>query len=378
MKTVYFDNSATTFTKPREVGEAVKNAVESCANPSRGSHILSKKADEILYDVRESTAGLFDAEAENVVFTQSTTYALNFAIKGLVERGDHVLIDSFAHNASYRPLAALADDGFCTYTVYNALDPLDDIAAKLRKNTTTIIATHHSNITSDTLPIGEMGRICEKYGLTFIVDAAQSAGHSEISVKNNGINALCVPGHKGLYGPMGVGALVVNPRTSGRIKCATLIEGGAGINSADIKMPEEYPERLEAGTLPLPAICGLGRGIEFVKKTGVMKIAERMSQLSSAAKEGLEDIGGIRVIGKSDAGVVSFIPGEASPAECSRYLSENGICTRSGYHCAPLAHRTFGTEQNGTVRISFSFFNTENEIAYFIRKMRAFIRENNI
>lgn len=356
----------------------MKNAVESCANPSRGSHILSKRADERVYDTRERTAELFDAEAENVVFTQSTTYALNFAIKGLVSRGDHVLIDSFAHNASYRPLAALADNGFCIYSVYNALDPLDDIASKLRKNTTTVIATHHSNITSDTLPIVEIGKMCAKYGLTFIVDAAQSAGHSEISVKKYGISALCVPGHKGLYGPMGVGALVVNPQASGRTKCATLIEGGAGINSADRKMPEEYPERLEAGTLPLPAICGLGSGIEFVKNTGVMRIAEKMSRLSSAAKEKLESIGGIRVIGRADGGVVSFVPGEASPAECSRYLSENGICTRSGYHCAPLAHKTFGTEKNGTVRISFSYFNTESEITYFIRKMHTFMRENNI
>ncbi|MBQ9718190.1 MAG: aminotransferase class V-fold PLP-dependent enzyme, partial [Clostridia bacterium] len=238
-RTVYLDNAATTYPKPEEVLRAASDAMRNAGgNPGRGSHRLSSAAAELVYDCRTAAAELFGAEPERVVFTLNATHALNFAVKGLAEAGCHILIDNYAHNAAYRPVAALAADGLAEYDIYDASgdgdEIIENIRNKLRPDTRMVIATHQSNICSYVLPVKKIGQFCAQYGLHFIVDASQSAGHLPIDMESMNITALCMPGHKGLFGPMGVGMLLSAPD----VRYHTLLEGGAGIHSLDAAMPE--------------------------------------------------------------------------------------------------------------------------------------------
>lgn len=362
-RTVYLDNAATTFPKPEEVLHAVSDAMRKYGgNPGRGSHRLSSEAAALVFDCRTAAAELFGAEPENVVFTMNATQALNFAIKGLAEPGCHILIDNYAHNAAYRPVTALANAGLAEFDVYDASGDDDavlaEIQSKLRPETRLVIATHQSNICPHIQPVGKIGRLCAQYGLHFIVDASQSAGHLPVNLRGMNITALCMPGHKGLYGPMGVGMLLSAPD----IRYHTVLEGGAGVHSLDAAMPEELPERLEAGTLPLPAIAGLLAGIRFVRRTGLQEIRLHECTLTSALTEYLEGCPGITVYGGGIGSVVSFHMDGYSPAEVGAHLASRGICVRTGYHCAPLAHRTVGSFENGSVRAGVSYFSKMSDI----------------
>lgn len=362
-RTVYLDNAATTYPKPEEVLRAASDAMRNAGgNPGRGSHRLSAAAAELVYDCRTAAAELFGAEPERVVFTLNATHALNFAVKGLAEAGCHILIDNYAHNAAYRPVAALAAAGLAEYDIYDASgdgdEIMEDIRSKLRPDTRMVIATHQSNICSHVLPVKTIGQFCAQYGLHFIVDASQSAGHLPIDMESMNITALCMPGHKGLFGPMGVGMLISAPD----VRYRTILEGGAGIHSLDAAMPEEFPERLEAGTLPLPAVAGLLAGIRFVRRTGLQEIRLHECTLTSALTEYLEGCPGITVYGESVGSVVSFNADGYSPAEVGAHLASRGICVRTGYHCAPLAHRTVGSFENGSVRAAVSYFNKMSDI----------------
>ncbi len=366
MRTVYLDNAATTYPKPPEVVKAVREAMTKYGgNPGRGSHIMSNNSGEVLFECRSANADLFYSSAEKFSFTMNATQSLNFAIKGLIHKGDHVLIDNFAHNASLRPLLALVNDGICTYDIFDLRNP-DSIERLIRSNTRVIIVTHHSNITSNSVSLGQIGEICAIYKLKLIVDASQSAGHLPISMTDMNITSLCMPGHKGLYAPMGVGVLISSPTAEYR----TLIEGGAGINSTDTKMPDTLPERLEAGTLPMPAICGLLKGVEFVSKTGIGKIHGRECRLSERLVRRLTKINGVRLYGETNGPVVSFNIDGISPAELGKCLSDSGVCVRTGYHCAPLAHKTVGSYENGSVRVSFSYFNRDSDVDYFTDRLK--------
>jgi len=360
---VYFDNAATTYPKPEAVVRAAADAMRNAGgNPGRGSHKLSAAAAELVFDCRTAAAELFGAEPECVVFTVNATYALNFAVKGLAEPGCHILIDNYAHNAAYRPVAALADAGLAEYDLYDASgdgdETLENIRNKLRPETRIVLATHQSNICSHVLPVEKIGRLCAQYGIHFIVDASQSAGHLPIDLRRMNITALCMPGHKGLYGPMGVGMLISAPD----VRYHTLIEGGAGIRSLDAAMPEDLPERLEAGTLPLPAIAGLLAGIRFVRRTGLQEIRLHECTLTSELTDRLAGLPGVTVYGESVGPVVSFNLDGFSPAEVGAHLASRGICVRTGYHCAPLAHRTVGSFENGSVRAGVSYFNKMADI----------------
>ncbi len=370
MRTVYLDNAATTYPKPPEVVKAVREAMTKYGgNPGRGSHILSNKSGEILYDCRSAIADLFSANAENVSFTMNATQSLNFAIKGLVRNGDHVLIDNFAHNASLRPLLALVNDGICTYDIFDLRSP-DSIERLIRSDTRVVIVTHHSNITSNSVSLSLIGEICAIYKLKLIVDVSQSAGHLPISMTDMNITSLCMPGHKGLYAPMGVGVLISSPDAEYR----TIIEGGAGINSTDTKMPDSLPERMEAGTLPMPAICGLLKGVEFINKTGIERIHKKECQLSERLVRQLTKIKGIQLYGETRGPVISFNIDGISPSDLGKRLSDNGVCVRTGYHCAPLAHKTVESYENGSVRVSFSYFNRESDVDYFMEKLKFTLR----
>ncbi len=369
-RTAYFDNAATSYPKPAAVIRAVTEAMRTAGNPGRGSHRLANTAAELVYDCRNAAAEMFGAEPERVVFTAGATHALNAAIKGLAEPGCHILIDNYAHNAALRPVYALAADGIAEYDVYNAdgdeEQVLGNIVKKLRPTTRILIAAHQSNICSHVLPLESIGTLCREYGIHLIVDAAQSAGHLPIDLHEMNITALCVPGHKGLFGPMGVGMLISAPD----VNYKTILEGGAGIHSLDASMPEELPERLEAGTLPLPAIAGLLAGIRYVRQTGMQEIRLHECTLTSELTDRLREIPGVTLYGESVGSVVGFNIDGYSPAEVGAHLASRGICVRTGYHCAPLAHRTVGSFENGSVRVSVSHTNRMAEIGWLVKAVR--------
>lgn len=363
MRTIYLDNAATTWPKPDTVIRAVSDAMRrSGGNPGRGSHRLSAAAAELVYDCRTAAAELFGGDPERVVFTVNATHALNCAVKGLAEPGCHILLDNYAHNAVYRPVKALADAGLAEFDLYDASgddeEVLGNIRRLLRPETRIVLATHQSNICSRVLPVEKIGQFCTQYGLHFIVDASQSAGHLPIDLEKMHITALCLPGHKGLFGPMGTGLLLSAPD----VRFGTLIEGGAGIHSLDPTMPEELPERLEAGTLPLPAIAGLLAGIRYVRRIGTEEIHLHECTLAAELTRRLHELPGAAVYGESIGPVVGFTLDGFSPAEIGAHLASRGICVRTGYHCAPLAHRTAGSYESGSVRAGFSWFNKMSDV----------------
>lgn len=358
---IYLDNAATTWPKPPEVIRAAADAMRSSGgNPGRGSHPLAEAAAELVYACRETAGRFFGAEPERVVFTSGATAALNVALRGLVPPGGHILYDSLCHNAVRRPILAMVREGAASADVYDASGGdgavLSSLLSHLRPDTSAVVATHQSNICSKVLPIRRIGAICRAGGIPLIVDAAQSAGHIPIDVRRDGIAALAVPGHKGLYGPPGVGMLILGEGIVPR----PLLYGGAGIRSLDAEMPESLPERLEAGTLPLPAIAGLCAGILWTSSRGVDAIRRRISALSRIFFSSLS--ASFTVHGSADGSVVSFTHRTLSPARIGAALAEEGICVRTGFHCAPDAHRALGTGPDGTVRVSFSAFNTEEDV----------------
>ncbi len=371
MKTIYFDSAATTFIKPPRVYAETDRAFKNfSANSGRGSHSLSIKASEKIYECREAIASAFGAEAENVIFTFNTTYALNMAIKGVAERGDHFLISNLEHNSVARPIHRLAKDKIITYDVFDAYcggvatpdKVISDLVACLRPNTRCVVCTHTSNICSYSPPIYEIGKFCREHNLIFIVDGAQGAGHVPIDIVKNNIDILCMPSHKGLYGPQGLGVMITN----GRIAPKTLIEGGSGINSLILEMPDDPPERYEAGTLPCYAIHGLRFGVEFVEKYGYSNIAKKEAFLWDMLYGKLHDCERIKIYDTHHKGsIFLFNILGADSSEIGVRLSEKGICVRAGYHCASLAHKALDTHADGCgggVRVSFSVFNTPDEV----------------
>ena len=366
---IYFDNAATTFPKPQAVTNEVLYCMESfCGNAGRGSHTLAMRSAEAVYNAREAVASLFSAESENVVFTLNTTYALNMAIKGILTRGGHILISNMEHNSVLRPIARLAADKKIRYDVFKAYDRhkrltpkeiLSDITSRLRSDTKAIVCIHSSNICSYSLPIREIGQFCRRHGILFIVDAAQSAGHLPISIVDDCIDILCLPAHKGLYSPQGVGIMVLRQG----LRIDTLIEGGNGVSSLELGMGDSAPERYEGGTLCLPSIAGLYRGVEFVKQIGIETIASHERKLWKRAFDRLSSIRGIKIYDPEDMGsVMLFNLNGISADTLGELLSSKGFCLRTGFHCSALAHKALGTIDGGGVRIGFGIFNTESEV----------------
>ena len=367
---IYLDNAATSFPKPRRVAEEQLRCMQIYGgNPGRGSHALALAAAEKIYECREELASLFGAQnPESVIFTMNATMALNTAIKGLLHHGDHVLISDMEHNAVFRPIYKLAKEGVIRYDVFQTF-PLDpsrnaericaSILEKLRPNTKMLICAHASNICSATLPLAEIGALCRKKGVLFVVDAAQSAGHLPIDMQKMNIDALCVPGHKGLWGPQGCGALLLREG----IVAATLLEGGSGYNSLEGDMPTEAPERYEAGTLPTPSIAGLLEGIRAIKQFGIDSIHAHECMLTNRLRERLFTIPKVTLYAPHHTGsVLLFSLPEISADRVGEFLNERGFCVRTGFHCAALAHATLQTPKAGAVRISPSLFNTTEQI----------------
>ena len=359
---IYLDNAATTFPKPTEVTSEVLRCIEEyCGNPGRGGHRLAVAAAEKIYECREKVSSFFGLDTpENVFFSLNATSAVNTVIKGAVRPGCHVLISDMEHNAVYRPVFKLKKDRIVDFDVFGTRG---DVAANfeklIRKNTTLAVCTHIPNISSREIEIAKIGEICRKRGITFVVDASQSAGHITVDINSINADAVCFPGHKGLYGIQGCGGVCLRQG----VRLDTLIEGGNGVNSLDGNMPDFSPERFEAGTLPTPAIVALSKGIDEIQKIGVGEICRRERELFRYCLEKLSAVGGVTVYEAEFAGPVLLFNIDGLPSDIvAAELARKNICVRGGYHCAALGHKTLGTPRGGAVRISFGIFNTEKEI----------------
>lgn len=365
---IYLDNAATTFPKPQCVTDEICKCIKKyCGNPGRSAHMLSIKSAEKIYEARELLAELFDGDAENVAFTYNTTYALNFAIKSLLKYSTHVLISDIEHNSVYRPIYELSNQRLCTFDIFSTNGTNDEIikniADKIKSNTKMLICTHVSNVGERRLPIFEIGELCKKNGITFIVDGAQSAGIHNISVRKMNISALCIPSHKGLYGPQGVGAIIFNDSVIGR----TIIEGGTGINSLDPKMPDFTPEAYEAGTPSTPSIAGLVASLKWLKDINIDKVRAHEEELYNILYNLLHSNDKVTVYKMNcyDGNTLMFNINGLSSASVGAELNRRDICVRSGFHCSPLAHRLLNTGDSGAVRVSLSVFNTKSDIYSF-------------
>ena len=313
-----------------------------------------------------------------MIFTASCTQALNTVIKGVLQRGDHVVISSLEHNAVVRPLHRMQEDGFITFSVAEV--SVDDDEETIRRcrnaineRTRLMIYTHASNVFGTRLPVERLCALAHQYGILFCLDAAQSAGVFPIDLQNDGYDFVCCAGHKYLYGPMGTGLLLIGREASLR----PLIEGGTGSVSDEFAMPDFYPDRLEAGTLNIPGIMGLQAGVRFVAQQGTAQLYQKEMRLLHSLRNTLRTYRRIRLYGGNeahdDAPVLSFSVERTASEEVARYLSEqHHIAVRAGLHCAPLAHRFMGTDDGGTVRISPSVFTTMREMDFLANSLRKF------
>ncbi len=357
---IYLDSGATSFHKPAQVRQAVLRAMETCANPGRGGYPAAMAASRQVYRCRMLAAKLFDCREEQVVLTSNCTHGLNIAIRSLVKPGDKVVISGFEHNAVTRPLHALgAKVTVAGRKLFDQKDTLEAFSEAL-EGASAAVFTHVSNVFGYVLPVEELAAMCRKRGVPFIVDAAQSAGALPISMKDLGAAFIAMPGHKGLLGPQGTGLLLCGGEAD------PLLMGGTGSESIRQEMPQFLPDRLEAGTVNVPGIAGLGAGLAYLERTGIRSIGRRERDLAKLCAEGLEKLGFPVFHGAPQAGTVSFLPGMDCEEGAER-LARQGFALRAGLHCAPLAHESAGTLETGTVRISVGYDTREGEIRAFLQ-----------
>ena len=363
---IYLDSAATSFQKPPEVAKAVLDAMARCASPGRGGYREAMEAAGLLYRCRERFAVFFECEPEQVVFTGSATHSLNLAIKSLVKPGDRVVVSGFEHNAVMRPLTALGADIVTAGTkLFDQEDTIRAFQSALTPDTKAVVCTHVSNVFGYVLPVEEIAALCRRRGIPLVIDAAQSAGHFPLRLKALGAAYIAMPGHKGLYGPQGTGVLLC-----GRVPSETLLEGGTGSLSRELDMPEFLPDRLEPGTANVPGIAGLEAGLAFVERVGLREIRAREERLLRYLREGLSTMEGVRCFsGVPQSGVLSVLFERLDCESAAERLAERGIAVRAGLQCAPQAHRSAGTLEVGTVRLSVSLFNTEREMASALRAL---------
>lgn len=375
---IYFDNAATSWPKPDAVPAAMERFLrEQGGSPGRSGHAVSIDAARVVYDARERAARLFGLEDPlAVVFAKNATEALNLALLGLLEPGDHVVTTSMEHNSVARPLRYLEGRGVSVTRVPcgadGSLEPAR-VAGALTAATKLAVLTHASNVVGTILPVAEVGEIVGKRDVLLCVDAAQSAGVVPIDVRSMGIDLLAFTGHKSLYGPQGTGGLCLGERARDRVR--PLLRGGTGSASDSDAHPEFLPDRLEAGTQNAVGLAGLAAGLDFIERRGVEAIRRREEALTARLLDGLDRVPGARVHGtgapERQTAVVSFELEGWSPSEVATELEERAdLCCRVGLHCAPLAHRQIGTFPEGTVRFGLGLFNTDDEIDTALEVLR--------
>lgn len=364
---IYLDAAATTLQKPKGVSAAVGKAVKTLTSPGRGQYYNAMLSSKIAYECREKAAQLFNVPyPDNVVFTFNATHGLNMAINSLVEKGDRVVVSGYEHNAVMRPLKHLgADTVIADCELFDSEGAVRSFERHITPDTKAVVCTHVSNVFGFIFPLEEIGGICRKKGVPFIVDASQSAG--AVKVDFNALNAefVAMPGHKGLYGPQGTGLLLC------RKSVVPLLKGGTGSSSKLSYMPDFLPDAGEAGTHNMPGISGLSAGLDFVMSTGTERILRHEKELIGYLIPRLSAIEGLRVFASGDsafqAGVLSLLPEHMDCEYYADLLSQYGVAVRAGFHCSPCAHDSAGTYDTGTVRVSVSAFNTRDEMAQFIK-----------
>ena len=383
MNTIYFDNAATSWPKPEETYDAMDRfSREIGGSPGRSGHRLSIKAGRVIMNTRETLCRLLHIDDPfQLLFTKNATEALNLAIYGLLLPGDHVITSSMEHNSVMRPLRVLESQGVelsivkCSPQGY--FDP-GDLMAAMKKHTKAIVLTHASNVTGTIMPIKEVGDIARGRGLILCVDAAQTAGALPIDVSDMNIDLLAFTGHKSLFGSQGTGGLYIRKGLEEKIR--PLMAGGTGSRSEFESQPDFMPDKYESGTLNTLGLAGLCAGGEYILRKGIDGIRAKEIMLTQHFLDGLQSINGVHIHGHGNASrqisVVSFNLDGMTPSEVSFTLDEQyGIMSRPGLHCAPAAHRTIGTFPGGTVRFSFGYFNTEEEISYALDALRQIRRK---
>lgn len=364
---IYLDNGATSFHKPAAVGIAVAEALRRCANPGRGGYEAAMEAARKVYECREEAAALFDCQPEQVVFTANCTHGLNIAIRTLLKPGGRAVISGFEHNAVTRPLHMMGVNvTVAGRKLFDWDDTLTEFEDALRRGADAAVFTHVSNVFGYILPVEQMARLCRQYGVPFILDAAQSAGAIPVDLQSLGADFIAMPGHKGLLGPQGTGLLL----------CARLpeplLQGGTGSDSIRQEMPDYLPDRVEAGTVNVPGIAGLAAGLRYLRRVGVENIGRRERTQAEKTAGGLTRLGLKVFSGSHQGGTVSFVP-SMDCDELAQKLAKRGIAVRAGLHCAPLAHKSAGTLETGTVRVSFGHDASPGQTQQFLAAMAALI-----
>lgn len=372
MRKIYLDNGATSFPKAPDLANAISNYITNIGcNINRGAYFDALEAEDTVFETRELLCDLFNFnKCENVIFTPSITYSLNMILKGMLKNKDHIIISSMEHNAVMRSLSSLENDGVTFSKVQcNSLGYLNavDIENAITPNTKAVVITHASNVCGSVLPLKDIGSICKKHNLIFIVDSAQSAGTLNIDMMDLNIDVLCFTGHKGLLGPQGIGGFLIKENIVPLVK--PIIEGGTGSLSELEVQPTYMPDKFESGTSNIPGIFGLNASLKYLDKIGVNSIYEKELELTKTFIEGIKNIDANLLVGSDSTdnrtAVVSLDFKELDNGIiCHKLNKEYGISTRSGLHCAPSAHKTLGTFPDGTVRFSFGHFNTVEDIKY--------------
>lgn len=367
---IYFDSAATTLQKPPTVARAAAEAVNTMTSPGRGNYGPASRASQVVLSCREKAADLFQVpQPEQVILTFNATHGLNLAVKSMIKPGSTVLVSGYEHNAVTRPLTTIPD-----VTVKTVKAPLfrpdlflEGFVRKLNSKVDGVIVTHVSNVFGYVLPVDEIAALCRQREVPLLVDASQSAGILPVRMKDWGAEFIAMPGHKGLYGPQGTGLLLC------RDTAQPLLEGGTGSQSRLQEMPDFLPDRLEAGTHNIPGVAGLLAGFQFLERKGIETICHHETALQEMTARGLERLSGVQVFRSRErgcqCGVLSFRVDRRDAEELADALADHGFAVRSGLHCAPLAHATAGTERTGTVRVSFSAFNTAREVERFLQWM---------
>lgn len=373
---IYLDNAATTRRKPQPVIDAVVKAMTTMGNASRGAHDSALEASRAVYETRCKIARLFGCtRPDHVVFTCNSTEALNIAISGTLNPGDHVITTDLEHNSVLRPLYRLEEAGTISLSFvpadWRGQVNYDDFAALIRPETRAIVCTHASNLTGQMIDIARVGALAKERGLLFLVDASQTAGCVPIHMEDMGVDVLCFTGHKGLMGPQGTGGLCIRAG----IEIRPFKVGGSGVQSYRKEQPQEYPTRLEAGTLNSHGLMGLSAALDFIQEIGLETIAAHERAMMTRFYEGVKGIEGVTVYGdfSSDArtAVVALNIRDYDSSEVSDELSQAyDIATRPGAHCAPRMHRALGTTEQGAVRFSASWFTTREEVDAAIQAVR--------
>jgi cysteine desulfurase family protein len=377
---IYLDNAATTYPKPPSVIEAVVRCFQEAANPGRGGHRLALAASRIIFETRAKVADFLGAEDESdVIFTLNATEAINLALKGTLRPGDHVITTSMEHNAVTRPLRSLQKKGVEVTKVACAADgglKMEELRQAIKPQTKMIAATLASNVSGTVMPIEEISSLAKERGLLLLVDAAQGAGVLPVDVKRQAIDLLAFAGHKGMLGPQGTGGLYMRPG----LEVEEAKQGGTGSQSESDEQPVIRPDRYESGTLNTPGLAGLGAAVSFINEVSLAEIRQKEKTLTTLLVEELKNMKGVTIYGPplevERVPVVSINIEGVGPEEVSFILDgAYDIATRSGLHCAPDAHRTIGTFDRGTVRLSLSYFNTREEVAKAVDAINAIVKE---